>query len=77
MQSPYTVDAERELLVRERIEVVLTKDSGGQYTAAKLTAAADLGVEVVVVKRPPVPTGVRLLTDLATVRAVVGDHLHA
>ncbi len=38
-RGPYTLDSERELLQRNNIGVLLSKDSGGAYTAAKLTAA--------------------------------------
>ncbi|WP_422769958.1 cobalt-precorrin-6A reductase [Plantactinospora sp. WMMC1484] len=55
-RGPYEVAAERELLVTHRIDVLVSKDSGGAYTAAKLAAARDLGLPVVLVDRPaPVP----------------------
>lgn len=57
-RGPFTVEEERALMVEQGIDVVVTKDSGGHMTEAKLTAARDLGVPVVLVRRPPLPPGV-------------------
>ncbi|MFF4323645.1 cobalt-precorrin-6A reductase [Streptomyces sp. NPDC001568] len=57
-RGPFGLDEERELLARHRIEVLVTKDSGGSATAPKLTAAREAGIPVLVVRRPPVPSGV-------------------
>ncbi|MEU1980617.1 cobalt-precorrin-6A reductase [Nocardia sp. NPDC019395] len=65
-RGPFTVAAETALLDRHRIEVLVTKDSGGDATAAKLAAARSAGVPVVLVDRPPVPPG---LIEVATVAA--------
>ncbi|MCF1592231.1 cobalt-precorrin-6A reductase [Streptomyces muensis] len=62
-RGPFTLDGERELLRRHRIDVVVTKDSGGAATAPKLRAAREAGVPVVVVRRPPVPDGVRVVAE--------------
>ncbi|WP_217206919.1 cobalt-precorrin-6A reductase [Streptomyces sp. AC550_RSS872] len=62
-RGPFTLDGERELLRRHRIDVVVTKDSGGAATAPKLQAAREAGVPVVVVRRPPVPEGVRIVAE--------------
>ncbi|MFJ8565095.1 cobalt-precorrin-6A reductase [Streptomyces sp. NPDC093514] len=57
-RGPFTLEDERELLARHRIDVLVTKDSGGSATAPKLTAAREAGIPVLVVRRPPVPQGV-------------------
>ncbi|MFJ7960465.1 cobalt-precorrin-6A reductase [Streptomyces sp. NPDC096319] len=62
-RGPFTLEGERELLARHRIDVVVTKDSGGAATAPKLTAAREAGVPVVLVRRPPVPDGVTTATS--------------
>ncbi|MEE4543765.1 cobalt-precorrin-6A reductase [Streptomyces sp. V4-01] len=64
-RGPFTLDAERALLREHRIDVLVTKDSGGEATAAKLTAARERSLPVVVVRRPPPPPGVPLATTVA------------
>jgi precorrin-6A/cobalt-precorrin-6A reductase len=50
------------------VDVVVTKDSGGGMTAAKLTAARQLGIPVVLVRRPPVPDGVPVVATVEQAR---------
>lgn len=57
-RGPFALAGERELIRRYGIDVLVTKDSGGDATAPKLTAAREAGIPVVVVRRPPVPGGV-------------------
>ena len=66
-RGPFTLDDERALLRAHRIDVLVTKDSGGAATAAKLTAARERAVPVVVVRRPPLPPGLTALPDAAAV----------
>jgi precorrin-6A/cobalt-precorrin-6A reductase len=61
-RGPFTVEGDRALMLEHRIDVLVTKDSGGALTAAKLVAARDLGISVVMVDRPPLPAGVPVVT---------------
>ncbi len=55
-RGPFAEADERALLRDHRIDVLVTKNSGGEATAAKLAAARGLGVDVVMVQRPPAPS---------------------
>ena len=56
-RGPFEEADELRLLAAERIDVIVTKNSGGAATAGKLTAARALGLQVVMVERPPSPAG--------------------
>jgi precorrin-6A/cobalt-precorrin-6A reductase len=71
-RGPYTVDRERELIRAHGVSVLVTKNSGGALTEAKLTAARELNVRVVMVERPPLPEGVRAVDSVEAVLAELG-----
>jgi precorrin-6A/cobalt-precorrin-6A reductase len=54
-RGPYNAAAERALMHGHRIGVLVTKNSGGELTAGKLAAARDLGIPVVMIRRPELP----------------------
>jgi precorrin-6A/cobalt-precorrin-6A reductase len=57
-RAPFDEAAERALMERERVEIVVTKNSGGVATYPKIVAARVLGLPVIVVARPAKPRGV-------------------
>ncbi|MBJ6125366.1 cobalt-precorrin-6A reductase [Microvirga splendida] len=67
-RAPFTETAERVLMERERVDVVVTKNSGGAATYPKIAAARALGLPVIVVARPEKPCGVE---EVATVDAAL------
>ena len=67
-RGPFSVEDESALMREHRVDVVVTKDSGGSMTAAKLTAARELGLPVVLVRRPPLPPGVPVAATVGAAR---------
>ena len=55
-RGPFALEDEERLLENHRIDVIVTKNSGGSATVAKLAAARNAGIPVVMVDRPP-PAG--------------------
>ncbi len=71
-RGPYGYDDEFALLRDHRIEALVTKNSGGDMTRAKLDAAAALDVPVVMVARPPLPVDVVTVGTVAEAAEWVG-----
>ncbi len=72
-RGPFSVENEMALMEGERIEVLVTKNSGGAATEAKIVAARALGVEVVMVERPATEDA-RSLYTVEAVLAWIADH---
>ncbi|MFE4250155.1 cobalt-precorrin-6A reductase [Streptomyces sp. NPDC056910] len=64
-RGPFTPEGERALLRTHHIDVLVTKDSGGEATAPKLVAAREARIPVLVVRRPEVPAGVTVVGSVA------------
>ena len=63
-RGPFTADGELALLREHRIDVLVTKDSGGTMAAAKLEAARTLGLPVVMVDAPLAVTAVETVSSV-------------
>ena len=56
-RGPFSLDQELQLLRDYRIDAIVSKNSGGDATYAKIIAARELGIPVVMVQRSIVPEG--------------------
>ena len=71
-RGPFVEAEELALMRTHRIETVIAKNSGGGATYGKIAAARALGIEVIMLRRPPVPDA----PSVATVEEVIAwlDH---
>jgi precorrin-6A/cobalt-precorrin-6A reductase len=51
-RGPFSVAAERELLLQHQIGAIVSKNSGGAATYAKIVAGRELGLPIVMIDRP-------------------------
>jgi precorrin-6A/cobalt-precorrin-6A reductase len=75
-RGPFAAEAEEKLLREESIDVIVTKNSGGEATFGKIVAARNLGLPVVMVARPQQDTRA-VLHDPAEVMAFLLQHQRA
>jgi precorrin-6A/cobalt-precorrin-6A reductase len=61
-RGPFTVGDEIALLEDRRIELMVTRNSGARATEAKLEASRQLGIPVVMVRRPAATSGEQVTT---------------
>ncbi|SIT69407.1 precorrin-6A reductase [Ectothiorhodosinus mongolicus] len=64
-RGPFSLAEELELLKKHKIEVIVSKNSGGQATQAKLLAARELGLPVLMLNRPAMPPATAVAADAA------------
>ena len=79
-RGPFGEAEDRALLEAHGIDVIVAKNSGGTATYGKMAAARALGIEVVLIARPPVPDGpvvARVAEAEAWVRARIAAHQDA
>jgi len=75
-RGPFDVAGEISLMRREGIDVLVTKNAGGDEVAAKLLAARDLGLPVIMIKRLDLSPNHASHSDATTVEALIAllDH---
>lgn len=74
-RGPFDVAGELAVLRDHRIDVLVAKDAGGTATRAKLDAAHELGVRVVMVDRPPAPEGIEVAATVEEALRWVGSRI--
>ncbi|MEG4252835.1 precorrin-6A/cobalt-precorrin-6A reductase [Microcoleus sp. Pol10D4] len=55
VREPFSWEDERQLLLEYQIDTIVSKNSGGGATYAKIAAARELGLPVVMVQQPQIP----------------------
>jgi precorrin-6A/cobalt-precorrin-6A reductase len=56
-RGPFSLERELQLLRDYKIDAIVSKNSGGDATYAKIIAARELGIPVIMVQRSIVPEG--------------------
>lgn len=65
-RGPFDLAGDRALLQEHKIDLIVAKNSGGVGARAKLDAARELGIPVILIDRPHIPTRpiMRTVTDV-------------
>ena len=71
-RGPFTLEGETALMQRHAVHALVTKNSGGTSTEAKLVAARLRGIPVIMVDPPAPPDGVESAGSVADVLALLG-----
>jgi precorrin-6A/cobalt-precorrin-6A reductase len=54
-RGPFTLESDRELMVSRRIDLLVARNSGGSGARAKIDAARELRIPVIMIARPALP----------------------
>jgi precorrin-6A/cobalt-precorrin-6A reductase len=71
--GPFTAEREKDLFQYNRIDTLVTKNSGGTATYGKIEAARALGLAVIMIERQP-PPGIQTVHDAESAVGLI-DHL--
>ena len=62
--GPFDFENELALMQKHKIDVLVSKNSGGEATEAKLAAARNLGIAVMMLARPQLPQALTIFDEL-------------
>lgn len=74
-RGPFSLEDEMRLMQAEKIDVLVTKNSGGEATYAKIEAARRLAIPVILM-RPPASTQAAIFYDLDAIRTFILEAAH-
>ena len=74
-RGPFSFDDELALLRQHGIEVLVTKNVGGNEMDARLVAARAVGIPVVMVDRPPLPTSIHTVSEVDAAMDWIGENV--
>lgn len=75
-RGPFELAEERRILDRHAIDVLVAKASGGSATAAKLVAARERNLPVVMIRRPPPAPGPQVDNIAAALEWIAAQLMH-
>ncbi len=73
-RGPFTHEGERALFEAGRYDVIVSKNSGGAATEAKLAVAREMGLPVVMMQRPSLPPAQREFASVQDVLDALATH---
>ena len=75
-RGPFSLDGERALFDAQQTDVLISKNSGGAATEAKLAVARERGLPVVMLQRPGLPPVEREFSDTSALLSALEAWLH-